>query len=86
MSRRLIIILASAGAALVVLLGAYLWLTRTLPVLTVATWSGPYGRAQANAMFRTYGEAAGYDVRIALYDGGLKELQQMVGNAATTGT
>jgi putative spermidine/putrescine transport system substrate-binding protein len=74
------IILASAGAALVVLAGAYFWLTRTLPVLTVATWSGAYGRAQANAMFRTYGDAKSYDVRIALYDGGLTELQQMVGN------
>ncbi len=30
-------------------------------------------------MFRTFGDAKSYDVRIALYDGGLKELQQMVG-------
>ena len=80
MSRRLTIILGAAGAALIVLVGAYFWLSRTLPVLTVATWSGAYGRAQANAMFRTYGDAKSYDVRIALYDGGLTELQQMVGN------
>jgi len=80
MSRRWMIILGAAAAALIVLVGAYLWLTRTLPVLTVATWSGPYSRAQANAMFRTYGAAKSYDVRIALYDGGLKELEQMVGN------
>ena len=80
MSRRTIIILGVAGAVVLILAGAYLWLTRTLPVLTVATWSGPYSRAQANAMFRTYGEAKSYDVRIALYDGGLTELQQMVGN------
>jgi putative spermidine/putrescine transport system substrate-binding protein len=78
MKRRTIIILASLGAAVVVLAGAYLWLTRTLPVLTVATWSGPYSRAQANALFRTYGAAKSYDVRIALYDGGLNELEQMV--------
>ena len=78
MSRRTIIILSAAGAVLVLLAGAYFWLMRTLPVLTVATWSGPYSRAQANAMFRTYGEAKSYDVRIALYDGGLNELQQMV--------
>jgi len=78
MSRRTIIILSVAGAVLVLLAGAYFWLMRTLPVLTVATWSGPYSRAQANAMFRTYGEAKSYDVRIALYDGGLNELQQMV--------
>jgi putative spermidine/putrescine transport system substrate-binding protein len=78
MSRRWMIILGSAAAVLVVLAGAYVWLTRTLPVLTVATWSGPYSRAQSNAMFRPYGEAKSYDVRIALYDGGLRELQQMV--------
>ncbi len=80
MSRRLTIILGAAGAVLIVLVGAYLWFSRTLPVLTVATWSGAYSRAQANAMFRTYGDAKSYDVRIALYDGGLTELQQMVGN------
>lgn len=80
MSRRTIIILGAVGTVLLVLVGTYFWLTRTLPVLTVATWSGPYSRAQANAMFRTYGEAKSYDVRIALYDGGLNELQQMVGS------
>ncbi|MEJ1968684.1 MAG: extracellular solute-binding protein [Rhizomicrobium sp.] len=79
MSRRWIILLGVAAAIVVALAGTYLWLTRTLPVLTVATWSGPYSRAQANAMFRTYGGAKDYDVRIALYDGGLRELQQMVG-------
>ena len=78
MSRRWMIILGSAVAVLAVLAGVYLWLTRTLPVLTVATWSGAYSRAQANSMFRPYGEAKSYDVRIALYDGGLNELQQMV--------
>ena len=79
MSRRWIIILGAVGAVLVALVGTYLWLTRTLPVLTVATWSGPYSRAQANALFRPFGNANAYDVRIALYDGGLNELQQMVG-------
>jgi len=81
MSRRWIIILSVVAAIVVALTGTYLWLSRTLPVLTVATWSGPYSRAQANAMFRTFGEAADYDVRIALYDGGVVELQQMVGHA-----
>jgi putative spermidine/putrescine transport system substrate-binding protein len=81
MSRRLTIILAATAAAIVLLAGTYLWLTRTLPVLTVATWSGAYGRAQANALFHPFGEAKSYDVRIALYDGGLTELQQMVGHA-----
>ncbi|MEI9997357.1 MAG: extracellular solute-binding protein [Rhizomicrobium sp.] len=80
MSKRTIVVLSTVAAVLVILAGAWLWLTRTLPVLTVATWSGPYERAQANALFRTYGEAKSYDVRVALYDGGLTELQQMVGN------
>jgi putative spermidine/putrescine transport system substrate-binding protein len=52
--------------------------TRSLPTLTVATWSGPYSRAQANALFRPFGDAARIDVRIALYDGGLGELRQML--------
>lgn len=80
MSRRMTIILTALAALVLVLAGAYFWLTRTLPVLTVATWSGAYGRAQANAMFRPYGDAKSYDVRLALYDGGITELQQMVGN------
>lgn len=81
MSRRLQIILGSVLCALIMLVGVFFWLSRTLPVLTVATWPGAYGRAQANAMFRTYGDARDYDVRIAQYDGGVSELQQMVGNA-----
>ena len=51
MSRRLTIILGAASAVLIILVGAWLWFSRTLPVLTVATWSGAYGRAQANAIF-----------------------------------
>ncbi len=79
MSRRLTIILAGGALLVAALAGALYWYTRPLPVLTVATWAGPYSRAQANAMFRPYREANRYDVRIALYDGGLDELQQMVG-------
>jgi putative spermidine/putrescine transport system substrate-binding protein len=75
----LTIILGAVAFVVLALAGAAVWLTRTLPVLTVATWSGPYSRAQANALFRSFGEARSYDVRIALYDGGLKELTQMVG-------
>ncbi|MGH8121288.1 MAG: extracellular solute-binding protein, partial [Rudaea sp.] len=81
MKRRTIVILAAAGTILLAVVGIFFWLTRPLPVLTVATWSGPYSRAQANAMFRTFGDARGYDVRIALYDGGLDELRRMVGNS-----
>lgn len=67
------------SAGLVALLAAVLYLnTRPLPTLTVATWSGPYSRAQANALFRPFGDAEHIDVRIALYDGGLGELRQML--------
>ena len=80
MSRRWTIILSVAGAVVLLLAGAYWWLTRTLPILTVATWAPPYSQAQMNAMFIPYGRAKSYDVRFAVYDGGLGELTQMVGN------
>src|SRR5450755_507338 len=76
MNRRWTIILSAAAGIIVVLAGVLYWLTRPLPVLTVATWSGPYGRAQANALFRTFGDARRIDVHIALYDGGLRELHR----------
>ena len=78
MSRRRTMILALTAAAIAALAGAFFWFTRPLPVLTVATWSGPYGRAQASALFRPFGEDRRIDVRIALYDGGLDELRAMV--------
>jgi putative spermidine/putrescine transport system substrate-binding protein len=78
MSRRRTIFVALAIAIILVLAVLMYWLTRPLPILTVATWSGPYGRAQANALFRPFGENRRVDVRIALYDGGLGELRRMV--------
>lgn len=54
------------------------WWTRPLPTLTVATWAGTYARAQANALFRPYGEDRRVDVRLAEYDGGTAELQSQV--------
>jgi len=78
MNQRWKIILGAVGSAIVLLALVLYWLTRPLPVLTVATWSGPYGRAQANALFRTFGDARRIDVHIALYDGGLRELHRML--------
>jgi putative spermidine/putrescine transport system substrate-binding protein len=78
MNRRRKSILISSAAAISVLVAALYLQTRPLPTLTVATWAGPYGRAQANALFRTFGEAWHIDVHIALYDGGLDELRRMV--------
>ncbi|HJW40782.1 MAG TPA: extracellular solute-binding protein [Rhizomicrobium sp.] len=80
MKRRTIIILTAAGVLLLVLVGVAYWLTRPLPILTVATWAPPYSQAQMNAMFIPFGRAKSYDVRFAVYDGGLSELTQMVGN------
>ena len=78
MSRRWTnIALAVLGAVALLAVVVY-WVIRPLPTLTVATWAGPYGRAQASALFRTFGDAQRIDVRIALYDGGLGELRQMV--------
>jgi len=78
MSRRRTAFVALAIGIVLALAALMYWLTRPLPILTVATWSGPYGRAQANALFRPFGEERHVDVRIALYDGGLAELRRMV--------
>lgn len=78
--RRSTILIVTVAVALVVVATVY-WFTRPLPILTVATWSGPYSRAQANALFRPFAEDQRMDVRIALYDGGLDELRRMVSNA-----
>lgn len=67
------------GVLIVIAAGALWWLSRTAPVLTVATWAGVYGRAQASAMFVPYTSQAWVDVRIAQYDGGLEGLRGQVG-------
>ena len=68
-----------AGVLLLAAAGALWWLSRTAPTLTIATWAGTYGRAQASAMFNPYTEKVWVDVRIAQYDGGLDELRGQVG-------
>ncbi len=80
MSKRLAYILGGLAAVILIAAAVLYYLTRPLPELTVATWAGPYSRAQANSMFHPFGDARHVDVRIALYDGGLEELRQMVGN------
>ena len=54
------------------------WYTTPLPRLTVTTWPGAYGRAQAIAMLHPYGEEKRVNVRIAQYDGGLDHLREEV--------
>ncbi len=69
----------SALAALIVVFaaGAY-FLLRKAPELSVVTWSGPYGRAQASALFIPYQQRSGVDVHIGQYDGGLDALRRQV--------
>jgi putative spermidine/putrescine transport system substrate-binding protein len=70
---RLLIVLA---LLLVAAVAALVWHSRALPVLTVTTWSGAYGRAQAGAMMRPYAAAKSVDVRIAQWDGELADLKK----------
>lgn len=71
--------------AIVLGVGLFWWITRPLPILTVITWPGPYGRAQAAAMMHPYGADKHIDVRPAQYDGGLAELTQAVATHAYGG-
>ena len=73
--RRLLLALA---ALFVILIGVLYLTTRPPPVLTVMTWPGAYGRAQASAQMRPYGAEKNVDVRPALWDGDLAEISAMV--------
>lgn len=65
-------------AAVILGIALFWWMTRPLPILTVTTWPGPYGRAQAAAMMHPYGAQKHIDVRPAEYDGGLTDLTHAV--------
>jgi putative spermidine/putrescine transport system substrate-binding protein len=71
--------------ALVLAVAALWWFSRPLPILTVITWPGAYGRAQASAQMHPFGAAAHVDVRPAQYDGGLDELARAVTSKTYTG-
>ena len=73
------LVLALAGA-----LGLY-WYTRPLPVLTVTSWAGTYGRAQAAAQMRPYAADNHVDVHLAEWDGDLAELSLAVTSHAYNG-
>jgi putative spermidine/putrescine transport system substrate-binding protein len=68
------------AAAAVLLTGFYFYLTATrhAPVLTLVSWAGPYGHAQASALLQPFAERSGADARIADYDGGTGELARQV--------
>lgn len=75
MTRRLLLALA---VLLIAVVAALWWQSRPAPILTVTTWAGPYGRAQASAMLRPYGAEKSVDVRIAQWDGDLGEIRDAV--------
>ena len=81
--RRLIfgitLLLAASGALLLY------WYTRPLPVLTVTSWAGAYGRAQAAAQMRPYAAEKRVDVHIAQWDGDLAEVEKAVATHTYTG-
>jgi putative spermidine/putrescine transport system substrate-binding protein len=72
MIRRILLILALLLVGAVA--GLY-WYMRPLPVLTVTSWAGPYGRAQAAAQMRPYAAANRVDVHIAEWEGELSDLK-----------
>jgi putative spermidine/putrescine transport system substrate-binding protein len=74
--------LASPALFLVALVGVLYLKTRPAPILTVMTWPGAYGRAQATAQMHPYAAAKNVDVRTALWDGDLAEVAAMVKNRA----
>jgi putative spermidine/putrescine transport system substrate-binding protein len=73
--RRVLLLLA---LLLIALVGLLYFQTRPAPVLTVMTWPGAYGRAQASAQMRPYGADRNVDVRTALWDGDLADIRAMV--------
>jgi putative spermidine/putrescine transport system substrate-binding protein len=54
---------------------ALYWYMRPLPILTVTSWPGAYGRAQAAAQMRPYAASHRVDVHIAEWDGELSGLK-----------
>lgn len=63
---------------LIAVIGILYLKTRPAPILTVMTWPGAYGRAQASAQMHPYAAKKNVDVRTALWDGDLAEIAAMV--------
>jgi putative spermidine/putrescine transport system substrate-binding protein len=71
-------LLIALAFALVVLVGVLTLHTRPAPILTVMTWPGAYGRAQASAQMHPYAAEKNVDVRLSLWDGELAQVAAMV--------
>lgn len=63
----LMVILAAAAA--------FAWYMRPKPVLTVTSWAGNYGRAQASAQMRPFASDNRVDVHLAQWEGKLSDLK-----------
>src|SRR5450432_778758 len=73
--RRVLLVLAFL---LIALIGILYLHTRPTLILTVMTWPGAYGRAQASAQMHPYAAEKNVDVRPAIWDGELAEVRTMV--------
>jgi putative spermidine/putrescine transport system substrate-binding protein len=71
-------VLFPLAVLLIALVGLLYFQTRPAPVLTVMSWPGAYGRAQASAQMRPYGAENAVDVHMALWDGALADVTAMV--------
>ena len=78
MKRWIVGVLPAVLLLSVVVLFGTLWMTRHGPKLTVASWAGQYGHAQASALLVPFASRSGIDVRLAIYDGGTVELARQV--------
>jgi putative spermidine/putrescine transport system substrate-binding protein len=57
---------------------AFWWWSRPLLILTITTWAGEYGRAQAASQIIPYGVAKRVNTRIAQWTGDLEEIRRAV--------
>jgi putative spermidine/putrescine transport system substrate-binding protein len=71
-------VLLALAVLLIAAVAALFFLTRPAPILTVMTWPGAYGRAQTTAQMHPYGAEKNVDVRPAVWDGDLGDVQAMV--------
>ena len=78
MKRWIVAVLLAVLLLGVVVLFGTIWMTHHGPKLTVATWAGQYGHAQASALLVPFAGRSGIDVRLAEYDGGTAELARQV--------
>ncbi len=78
MKKWFVVAVSLAVVVAVAVMFGYLFLNRSKPTLTVATWPEEYGHAQTTAQLVPFGSASGTNVLIALYDGGTKELARQV--------